>query len=253
MISPSVSPSAAPPIVSTTGNLNSSLPNSFVCNHSSSVEWMINYVGYKQLIFVPAASNLVDIELCGGRGGSSLMDPNISPGFGSRVQHHAFPVTAGVALSVFIGGNGDDFEGEYSRGGFNGGGRPGIYSGTGGGGASDSKFFTFIFYFTQFGFYFAVRIHGNSLENRVIVAGGGGGEGMWLFGCGGGNAGLFGQNAPPCMGSQSGSGGTSTRGGSSGDVGKDGLSGYGGDAHLYFGGGGGGGYYGKFFSSPTWI
>ena len=113
----------------------------------------------------------------------------------------------------------------WRDGGYNGGGGAGSTwtNSGGGGGASD------------------IRIGGNGLSDRVIVAGGGGGAGMNTSGGGGGGldgdvglTGLYSWDIP-------GGGGTQTSGGTGYSSGSLGI---GGNGEVSGGGGGGGGYYG---------
>jgi hypothetical protein len=151
---------------------------------------------------------------------------------------------AGQKLYVNVGGAATGDRGE--SGGFNGGGSSGHYGG-GGGGASDVR---------------TVSRSGDpleSLESRLIVAGGGGGSGTnqgctlpdgsseFLTGGAGGDAGSDGGDGEPCgslAGGTGGKAGTQSEGGLGGSPeGQKGSLGQGGDAFL-FGGAGGGGYYG---------
>lgn len=170
-------------------------------------------------------------------------------------------ITPGQKLYVNVGGapTGDP-TGSICRanvacvGGFNGGGSSSSASsgfGGGGGGASDVRTVA-----TP-----STGDQGESLNSRLIVAGGGGGSGGWR-GCGidgpilpggaGGDAGSDGGDGTPCSdtpgtggdaGSQSAGGSGGSPDGHSGSLGLGGNGGgsFGGSG---FGGGGGGGYYG---------
>lgn len=131
-------------------------------SRSASHRRMFIYTGKKQHFDVPQGVKSLTIVARGavGAGGSS--------GFGGGLGGHVFavvPVRPGETLSVFVGGAGSVGTGGES---FNGGAPGGEYPychgsycyGFGGGGASD------------------VREGGDSLRNRIIVAGGGGGDGV---------------------------------------------------------------------------
>ena len=148
-------------------------------------------------------------------------------------------------ISIYVGGIG-----QYTAGGYNGGGSAG--TGTaygrpyGGGGATD------------------IRINGTALANRVIVAGGGGGgqdfsvggyatyQYLAVAGDAGGTGSAFSGTTWCCGGP--GGGATQTSGGSGGTVygnatspggtGSLGQGGYGSNNNYEGGAGGGGGYYG---------
>jgi hypothetical protein len=151
----------------------------------------------------------------------------------------AVPVNAGQQLAVVVGGKAN-----RSTGGFNGGGSgvPGFTSG--GGGASD------------------IRAGGWRLEDRIAVAGGGGGTGRpgvvegvevppGVGGPGGGAFGGWGGSGLPVP-APGGGGGTQRGPGPSFDpVGTPAGLGYG--ASAYFGGAGGGGYYGGGSGSPNLV
>ena len=182
-----------------------------------------------------------------------------SAGRGARVSGD-LTVTPGQTLYVNVGGTptnvaGNCFENVACNGGFNGGGSS-IYAfggrGGGGGGASDVRTV-------------ATPSSGDqseSLNSRLIVAGGGGGSGQGR-GCGiddpplpggtGGDAGEDGGDGTPCPSENGGTGGdagSQSAGGSGGSPegqsGSLGLGGNGGGSFGGggFGGGGGGGYYG---------
>ena len=210
-----------------------------------------DYTGKKQTFIVPAGVTKLTVIARGGEGGGISYYPSgNAPGFPGRV-YAVIRVNPGDKLIVFVGGSG-------THGGFNGGGAGGApgsekYMGNPGGGASD------------------VRIGGNTLADRAIVAagGGGGGEAINAYGYGyGGNGGGLDGESGGGNGSYSdgagGAGGTQSEGGSGGAGGVDdygsygngqsggngalGLGGSGGNGGPYCeaagGGGGGGGYYG---------
>jgi hypothetical protein len=150
-----------------------------------------NFTGKRQSFTVPFNVKWLTVVALGAAGASSR-----GPAHGGRV-FAVIPVSVGERLIVVVGGVGSH------RGGFNGGGDGGTGGSSlrayGGGGASD------------------VREGGDSLADRVLVAGGGGGAGA-----------RFNKNQ---------SGGRGGKGG--GSVGGSGADGWG--LFSYAGGGGGGG------------
>jgi hypothetical protein len=216
------------------------------------------YTDAEQSFVVPSGVTAITIVALGAAGaGYSYRDHygyHAYFGRGGRV-YAIVPVTQSERLHVFVGGQGS------ITGGFNGGGNPGTSPssnapGYGGGGASD------------------VRAGGDKLRDRILVVGGGGGQGWALhnggldFGGSGGGAiggtGGGGYNSGYVGGG--GTGGTQRHGGSGGAGGKGdgsdagapgnpgalGAGGSGGNGGYYSGGydegggggGGGGGYYG---------
>ena len=168
------------------------------------------------------------IECWGGQGGT----------FGSCIGGYGgyskgtITLTKTTTVYVSVGGAGSS---SSTAAGFNGGGT-GIYSGRGGGGATD------------------VRIGQNSLYSRVIVAGGGGGAGVASAnanpcGCGGGEYGgdgYYNNTTGSYTAGQNRSGGSAsqTAGGITWSTGTQATFGQGGNASGYSCGGGGGGWYG---------
>jgi hypothetical protein len=212
-----------------------------------------DYTGKKQTFVVPSGVNQLTVIARGGQGSGELQPPRYDqPGFPGRV-YAVIRVHPGDKLYVFVGGSG-------AHGGFNGGGAGGTAGygskkGNAGGGASD------------------IRIGGDTLKDRIIVAAGGGGTGAcfaYCFAWGGNGGGLTGRPGGTYGRSDSGVGGTGasqTSGGSggagglgnessgNGQTGGNGALGLGGDGGnggpglTYYaggqpGGGGGGGYYG---------
>jgi hypothetical protein len=191
------------------------------------------FTGGEQAFAVPQGVRRVQIEAFGAQGGPGLLGA-----FGASVTA-TIPVTSGETLAILVGGLAIGTGG--AQGGFNGGGWGGAAGnayGGGGGGASD------------------VRQGGNALANRVVVAGGAGGNSGLETpgGVGGGIAGGNGSGAT----SFGGLGGTQVGGGAGGGIpnrdGEPGRLGVGGAgafhdpqpsiSSTYGGGGGGGGYYG---------
>lgn len=170
---------------------------------------------------VPAGVHSIDIDMAGAQGsGSSYIG-----GKGGRLQC-TLAASPGDVLRVRVGG----------QNAYNGGGAPGVAiggSGANGGGATD------------------IRLNGNSLSDRILVAGGGGGGGGGATGgAGGGTTGGGGTNGADGHG---GSGGTPSAGGAGGTghgsyndgaAGTSGSGGAGGNGTGSGGGGGGGGWYG---------
>jgi Glycine rich protein len=206
------------------------------------------YTGGEQSFKVPAGVTSIDVDAVGAAGGS---DGSHQPSFGGRVKA-AIPVRPGQTLDVFVGGVGGSRSG---IGGFNGGGNGGIYphkcTGLGGGGASD------------------VRAGGNTLRDRILVAGGAGGGGGgrlgYNYGGGGEGGGKIGGHGAPIKSHRvwfgvGGGGGTQRKGGAGGASGEGGAGtsgalgvGGAGGVCAYFstsgevgpaGSGGGGGFYG---------
>ena len=147
-------------------------------------------------------------------------------GDGARVQQ-TIETTPGETLEIRVGGENDGRSGGYNGGG-NGHDAGDGRDGSGGAGASD------------------IRQNGTSLSDRILVAGGGGGQSGSAFSASrnsGGNAGFNGSSGGG--NGTAGSGGTQTDGGSSGGSLGDGGNGSGGTGNnVSGGGGGGGGFYG---------
>jgi hypothetical protein len=202
-----------------------------------------HYTGEEQTFKVPVNVKWLTVVALGAAGG----------GLGSRGGRAfaEFPVVHGEHLAVYVGATATG-----ASGGYNGGGDGAIYSGYssggyGGGGATD------------------IREAGTRLHDRILVAGGGGGQGGQLsyaegYGIGGKGGGSNAGTGNSGYGSDGvegggGTGGTHDGGGSGGPAGfggygygqvglngsrADGGSGGGGYRGSTGGGGGGGGYYG---------
>jgi hypothetical protein len=199
---------------------------------SLSAQTTFNYTGSVQTYVVPACVTSITVDAQGAQGGG----PN--GGLGGRAQA-TIPVTPGATLYIYVGGNPTNHSG---AGGYNGGGavnaQPcggGNSDGFPGGGASD------------------IRLSA-SLNDRIIVAGGGGGQG-WTSGLGGAGGGLTGSDgAASWIAGTQGFGATQTAGGAGGlytgnmqsaGSGSLGMGGDAGPVNTYcIGGAGGGGYYG---------
>lgn len=203
------------------------------------------YTGDEQVFLVPAGVTELGVIAVGAAGGGSAAG-GAGGGVGAVVTG-TVAVAPGSTLYVEVGRQGFDAPPSFSdpaAGGFNGGGRAGdtvVYTGAGGGGASD------------------VRTASNSgeaiesLSSRLLVAGAGGGSAHFVDGRGGdaGQAGStrvgFGQ-AQPGTQTAGGSGAPAAFDTSDGESGALGVGGSGGDYTGgdggYGAGGGGGGYYG---------
>lgn len=209
-----------------------------------------NYTGSEQSFKVPAGVRSITVVARGAAGTGK--PPSYGHDFfgrGGRV-YAVISVRPGETLHVFVGGQGTEAIGGFNGGGDGGASKDFSYDrGYGGGGGSD------------------VREHGSLLSDRILVAGGGGGEGngrgsgdggegggkiggdggdAYFYYAGGGKGGT--QNA----GGSGGAGGPGSDGpghaGSPGRLGRGGKGGRGGiNRHAYSGeggGGGGGGYCG---------
>ena len=227
-----------------------------------------NYTGNEQYYIVPPCVTQLEITAKGAQGGNSILGG--SGGLGGTV-YGVLNVVPGDSILIYVGG-----QNGYNGGGLGGqngnaifGGPAGILAPSGGG-ATD------------------IRIGGNQIIDRVIVAGGGGGageNGVWP-GCqpagpsgnGGNGGGLIATNGTfgvgtPCNclggGGDGGFGGTQTNGGIAGGyagstsclignwaIGEAGSLGFGGNGSLVYyngtgaGGGGGGGFYGGALTLP---
>src|SRR5687767_9058723 len=137
------------------------------CVSSSQTFQIFYYTGATQNFTVPYCTGDLSITARGAQGGSAAW----SGGDGALVRVTITP-TPGAVLYLNVGG-----QPTGTVGGWNGGGEGGMGStsaGAGGGGATD------------------VRLNGNSLSDRILVAGGGGGGtgNQYLTGYGG-NAGYL--------------------------------------------------------------
>jgi hypothetical protein len=190
----------------------------------------------------PAAGTYT-FQVWGAQGGSAISTSGtvVQTGPLGGYASGNYTLTSGQTLYIYVGGQGAGSTSQLTAiaGGFNGGGIG--YNGdanaraASGGGASD------------------IRVGGNSLSNRVIVAGAGGGGryfpgyGSQVGGHGGGTSGGNGDSG----GTSSAKGGTQSAGGAGGQNGgtaSPGTLGNGGNGisslHIYGSSGGGGGYYG---------
>jgi Tfp pilus assembly protein PilE len=195
-----------------------------------------DFTGDVQSLVVPSTGSY-KLEVWGAQGGNSTHGSTSSGGKGGYAVG-TVNLTAGDTIYVYVGGQGEEsVDTNLVTGGWNGGG--GNWSAGGGatgGGATD------------------IRINGQELTNRIIVAGGGSGA-AWDGINGAAGGGLTGVNGTSWDGYASGLGGTQTAGGSysgttSGGGQKqsitEGTLGIGGrgSGSSNGGSGGGGGYYG---------
>jgi Glycine rich protein len=206
------------------------------------------YTGREQSFKVPTGVTSITVDARGAAGAGHQPGYIGRPGRGGHVTA-TIPVQPGQTFAVFVGGKGSG-----RTGGFNGGGNGtgDDCGGFGGGGASD------------------LREGGDTLPDRILVAGGGGGMGSFLGGGGpngGGGGGMRGGNGNGAGRSEGGGGGgrgaTQSNGGAGGrggdpgsphegSAGSPGDLGVGGNGGLcgastyedFSGSGGGGGYYG---------
>jgi glycine rich protein/type IX secretion system substrate protein/PKD domain-containing protein len=212
------------------------------------------YTGSVQYFVVPSCVDTVLVDVIGAEGGGttgfqSCDATQFAGGKGGRVQAKV-PVTSGDTLFLYVGGMGTDNyanQAGITAGGWNGGGdgfnttQYTYYGGAGGGGASD------------------IRLNGTTLNDRIAVAGAGGGSGTDgcvcspHFSYGGDGGGLTGGDGGLGNGCTqiAGKGGTPSAGGlaavgswtGTATDGALGVGGIGNNTSLG-GGAGGGGYYG---------
>ena len=211
------------------------------------------YTGHAERFVVPSGVTTINVDAIGAAGAGIRYPRCPGPcfGLGGRIEADIH-VKPGETLYVLVGGKGLGGHSSGSGGGgFNGGGSGGdgaYWGGQGGGGASD------------------VREGGDQLSDRILVAGGGAGQGTGhdnFEGNGGKGGGIVGGNGGGYQigglgGSQTGggTGGVGNQGsvGQAGQAGGNGVladggdGGAGGQGGSYgdggAGGGGGGGYYG---------
>ncbi len=202
-------------LVAPASEAQSTLPAN--CQPSGSqIVCTFNYTGAAQSWTVPDGVSQATFDVFGAQG-RSVNDPG---GLGGRVRA-TLSVTPGDAYRILVGGT---F-------GFNGGGAPGDGAsgdGPAGGGASD------------------VRTGAYGLDDRLLVAGGGGGAGT-LFENPGGDGGHPNGGAGVAPQGYRGEGGTQSAGGAGAFGAGNGSLGQGGkgaNSADRGGGGGGGGYYG---------
>ena len=203
-----------------------------VLSNNGYAQATFNYTGSVQTWTVPAGVTSIIVTAQGAIGGlnyDELTFPDRG-GYGARVRA-TMAVTPGQVLNVYVGGqggNGTSLAG--GLGGYNGGGVGGPTGGGGGGGATD------------------IRLGGNALSDRVLVAAAGGGAGAIcpiVDGDRGGDGGLNGEDgADACSTTFPGHGATTTAAGTGYFGSGNGALGLGGNGFSSAGGGGGAGLYG---------
>ena len=212
------------------------------------------YTGAEQRMVVVSTADSVKLQVWGAQGGSGSQSTSTfyAGGKGGYSEGVLGSAAAGQTLYVYVGGKGPDATGLSTtgvtyQGGWNGGGAAGNHnyssayqSGSGGGGTD-------------------IRMVGNTLYGRVIVAGGGAGTAYtstYYGGAGGGISGTYYNSTLSGQpGTQTAAGSGSTGGsyafgtstgtnvnGQAGSFGQGGQGGYG--TSSTGGGGGGGGWYG---------
>ena len=112
--------------------------------------------GYQKFMVPPTVTKM-NVQLFGASGGGF---DGIEGGYGAMISTY-LAVSPGEIYYVFIGGMGNEYEGGY-----NGGGYPSGETATGGGGATDLRKST-------------------NIEDRILIAGGGGGVYTYCQGFGG--------------------------------------------------------------------
>ncbi|MDO7877801.1 glycine-rich protein [Hymenobacter sp. ASUV-10] len=191
-----------------------------------------SYTGGVQTYTVPAGMTLLRVTAVGAAGGFNSSN-SFAGGQGGSVTA-TIPVTPGEVLSIYVGGKGGDHTSGSvgAAAGYNGGGQGFARFSTGGGGATDIR-------------------RGNSLADRLVVAGAGGGSGSNARAGAGGNPGNAGNSFNGGGGGQGGTqagggaGGTGNWTGSPGTLGQGGNAAVTGPSSTDNGtGAGGGGYYG---------
>jgi len=189
------------------------------------------YVGKRQFFKVPAGVTHLHVVAHGGNGGGSVA------AYGGRVTA-IIPVKPFEKLTIYVAGNGAAQEGGFNGGGTGGRGEQGYRGGNGfgGGGATD------------------VREGVDSLKDRILVAGGAGGQGghdagsSQEYGIGGKGGGLIGGMGGNGSGSSSGCGTGSSHDGCPGHGGSQksgGSGGLGGTSFLCYGTAGSNGSFGQ--------
>ena len=177
-----------------------------------------SYTGAEETLVAPETA-LYKLQVWGAQGGYRSYSTDGGKG---GYSEGIIELKKGETIYINVGGSGNT---GGTAGGFNGGGSKTTYPG--GGGATD------------------IRVEGNSLYNRIIVAGGGGSDGAVGYSgkAGGGLSGVTATETSYCSG---GEGGTQTSAGTRGSFGQGGSGGYHGDGWGGggFGGAGGGGWYG---------
>ena len=181
---------------------------------------VFQYTGSAQTYNVPTGAESLKLEVWGAQGGNNSNGDGGKGGYSVGMLNNLDGISS---INVYVGQ-----QPSSTTGGWNGGGGYSSY-GTSGGGGTD------------------IRLNANTIYDRIIVAGGGGGRGYSSTsgGYGGGQNGGAGGSGSATSG---GAGGTQTSGGASGTGGSgSGYAGTYGSASSetsHNGGGGGGGWYG---------
>ena len=119
------------------------------------------FTGAEQNYTVPCGVTNLTIDAFGGKGADGTSGGNNSTGGVGGLGGHAqgiLSVSTGQSFSVFVGGQAIGVNGGYNGGG-NGGNAGSAFGAGGGGGSTD------------------IRFGGNTVNDRILVAGGGGGGG----------------------------------------------------------------------------
>ena len=113
------------------------------------------YTGSTQTFVIPQCVSNLTVVMHGAEGGEDTIRGGYGKGQGARLYVVMSP-TPGTLLNLNVGGSGHTYYGGWNGGG--NGGRGAWSPGGGGGGSSD------------------IRIGGNTLSDRIFIAGGGGGS-----------------------------------------------------------------------------
>lgn len=180
-----------------------------------------NYAGTQESLELPAGK--YKLEVWGAQGGYAYPD---APGGKGGYSVGSVEFTEAQTIQIFVGESGAP----YGDGSFNGGGMAGANYGAEGGGATD------------------IRVSPYGLNDRIIVAGGGGGATFGSFPLAGGQGGgLSGEAGQSGYSFNAGQGGTQNSGGAAGccyETTANGSFGQGAGTGSYHNAGGGGGWYG---------
>lgn len=200
----------------------------FLYDDTNMTIYTFDYTGSKQEFVVPY-TGLYRLEVWGAEGGRRSSSGTSTYGGKGGYSTGEINLKKGEVLNIFVGGDGSS-----TGKGWNGGGVAG-YPNVYGGGGTD------------------IRYQGTELNNRIIVAGGGGSVGA-ANKAGGYGGGSNGESRTDSFGS-GGQGGTQAAGGAGYSAypltaGSLGQGGRGYSANDGYGGAGGGGYYGGAGSYP---
>lgn len=162
------------------------------------------YTGAVQSFTIPSCVTSLTVTVYGAQGGNGALNGALGGAVTGVITG-----TAGQVFNIYIGG-----QPTTTLGGFNGGGNGSVSSlnsGLGGGGGTD------------------IRLNGNALTDRILVAGGGGGVGALTTynPIGGGGGGGTACSSPLGVGGAGGSGCSGVNGGNGGCAGSTSGTGYG--------------------------